>query len=362
MSLLSNEEAEYLRKTLKEFFITSDPFDNNSIKEMINFCKICVQNSNYVDQYNLLHIAKFVLLKRDNKCGYNGLRFNNNSCYIDSLLVVLLITPTTFVNDNIFFSEVEKNVDHFSVCGSISNKENKRKMVKMIQKEMRDLAIDMRYNIEVNKCTAMRDMIRNCTGNDIYKEGSTADPAELLNTIFTIFNINTMSEIETVYYTNGDSDVYVGRNVINKPPVIQVNTVIDGYNLYRAISNPEQDMIEGKKFFTHGGNNYRYIKKNISYPAVNFIVFHINRKIYDEKTSKLVYNNVLINIPNGFLHRNENIYLYAIIEFIPKYSHYIAYYRCDNRWLRYDDMENQVVETDIPESARRNCVLVFYKS
>ena len=217
MTILSN----ILVLMLCDFCHTNEPF------------KTFLNNSRYI--YTLTRIYPYIFTK----CNIKGLKWISNSCYLDSVLIALLSSDSTFVKDNILEKQLTENTGRLLTCG---------------KDKLRDLQIRTKIQTEINRifktirdsdnkeplyCTNLRKIFKSCENKYTFHTDNMEDPIDLLEYLCDIFGISfttSFNELPTIYPVIDYPDFLVytfDRNRHRKHPFTPTETVSNkGVKLY----------------------------------------------------------------------------------------------------------------------------------
>ena len=291
------------------------------------------------------------LLTRD--CRNINIKWENNSCYIDSLLVALFYRKDKIIED-IFFKE---NINDYN-----------NPKLKILGDLIRNELINIYKNVlSYNTCSALRILLdkyyrlliktnpskRIIDKNDnwINKQMDIYDLFRLLQIIFNIKeNTLKIKEGSNLIYTSLNNQIpidYLYKDEKQRK-TLKISSIYPSYELKYKLSKDDKykDEKTGKKLSIY--------KKKIKILKYYKLFINIYRNIGDIKLeTKIIPCNSLKLKENNF-----NLYLTSIIIHYGSFGggHYICLFKCeaDNKWYEYDDMNgikyigtlNQIIKND----------------
>lgn len=180
MTILSN----ILVLMLCDFCHTNKPF------------KTFLNNSRYI--YTLTRIHPYIFTK----CNIKGLKWVDNSCYLDSVLIALLSIDSTFVKNNIIDKGLTENTGKLLSCSK--DKEKDLQIRTKIQKEINRIFITIRdtENKVPLYCTNLRKIFKSCENKYTFHTDNMEDPVDFLEYLCDIFGITfttSFNELPTTY-------------------------------------------------------------------------------------------------------------------------------------------------------------------
>ena len=283
-------------------------------------------------------IGKTILkLEKDDNSRNINIKWENNSCYIDSLLIALFHRRDS-ITDEIFF---KSSINDYN--------EPKLKILgEMIKTELKNI---YKKISEINDCSEIRKLInkyykilikrypeKKIIGRNENWINSQLDIYDLFNLIRIILNIKEdtlkIKEGSNILYTNLSNQIPIDfiYNENNKKTSLKINSIYPSYSI-------KYKLTKENKYKDEKGKLQSYYIKKVEILKGNKLFINIYRNLGDTK------NNIKI-IPCNSIQLKENdfkLYLTSIIIHYGtsvKYGHYICLYKnkFDNKWYEYDDL------------------------
>ena len=318
--------------------------------------------------YNLLR--KHVDVKK-----LRVLTWNDNSCYIDSVLFALFTFPCEFINKKILLNRINHSPSLSTTDENIRN---------ILQKYIIKLVISIRHTHDISDCSKFRKILSFCTlrGKPDFGQTDQQEAGEFLVYLFTVFNINNLAKNRTITYVTNNLSKNVTKNELQKSsisfdrkasPII----FIDSFLLKNKIQKNNQIFYFLKQFSDSGNlgknNMVKYkgklFKRRFSYVTYidsPYIVFWAQRA--DPVTNSKI-TTVITPTQKITLQKGRVLYLNSIILHIGSINtgHYITYFKYENKWYCYDDLKSKLVYIgnyfkmiNINPCPKTNGVLYFY--
>jgi len=320
------------------------------------------------------------LYSRPNCDQIQGLQHQNNSCYIDSVLMAFFITPTTFTT-NLLSMDLGRKGNRLSDpdprCGNSWDKDLENR--KAVQGELRSIVLSLRgKGPHVKTCEKLRDALRNCPHPENFWDDKMKSASEFLLYLLSLFPVDKVAcEMQMVYGTN---------NLLTKSiPIVEPREIESG--IVRNISF--RDLIEQKETTTtkdyisiysitdmtvmdppwNQGYNYK-IDYNVL-KSSPYIIFVIERLYAERGVNGGLENQKFIDVPvtpskNIILENDKKFHLTALVLY--QNMHYTCVFVCDGQWYYYDDMRPDNITKigtyddmlKVSPSPITNATLVFY--
>jgi hypothetical protein len=346
-------------------------------------------------------------------------KYNNNSCWMDSVLFALFAFPTDFVRHYI----LDRNVQ--DIRGELKSKIIEGKHVYTdeqlsviipyigkIQQILRnisrngnnqrlnsigpdDISIDPRNPSSVSyHLESLRNVLRKS-----YKEGLFAqmnakreykemDVEEFVSTLFDVFNINNITKNETQTYSSTlrkGIEPYPSPKTDTQPPIYKIEqTILDElsrptkiFNLSRGFhtvldkdnyakgnqSEPVfniRDTIDNFQIVPSTNNNFMILQiPRFDYDLINAEPVKITQKIFPPLQVKINDENPELKLNQIIVHIGKDIIS----------GHYVTYFKCNHNWYLYNDTEGisfvgthkQLLDHD-NKTVLKNAYLLFYSN
>lgn len=252
-----------------------------------------------------------------------GLSWTGNSCYLDSVLICLLLNENPIITKEI----LEKEITQDTKCTDdpVTNKEIKRK----IQAALRDLAASFRGKRHINNCTDFRALLRSCPAEQKFHLTGTQDADEFLKYLLRIFPLSVATQQKTSWKKNGNHwDLSHNYSMPVDAVVVAELEVLD----------PDRDLTQCLKVqnqFTHTEKvkteieHTEYKTEIVIYSPL--LIFSANR-LQEDNT----INFTLVTAPEKFLNNGKLLNLIGIVVY--RSMHYTAYVTYKGVWWYYNDL------------------------
>jgi hypothetical protein len=346
--------------------ICEDNYTNikNLSKKLENFLlEICT----FIIEHNKKYVDKAILINKifTNKNKYintqnmpiatispnitelNLLSWTGNSCYLDSVLISLLLVPNKFI-DNFILSNLFGTTKNWTFCKtktknkSLSIEDNLNKIGE-IQDELRSLVNDFRQRqITRPVCTKLRSLFKNCNNTTIsfYWLQNEEDSIEFLNYILSMFIEEDISiQEKTVNILNDDYSFFRNEEKIREKGGIVINIkpeyiTSEDLDLYLSQFLIEEIQVEVRGEIAQTIIKKQIIKETIYSP---YIIFTINRKTLSGAVNSKKF------IPNEHIKLKENINNLSLHSVVVYNSHhYTCYFLYNTIWYYYNDLDHQL--------------------
>jgi hypothetical protein len=296
------------------------------------------------------------------KIAIKGLKYDNNSCYMDSVLVSLFMFPSKTIRNQI----LNKNISKFSKmkylwtrCSDKIDVDINRR--KNIQKEINRLIKNFRlYNNNSDTVTYLRKLFSLCRGTQPFHLTGTQDAGEFLLYLFGIFQVNTSITKRITYGRNSTNTSWTKVSEIidrKSSPVIDITAIEllnihPNFNITKLIKKTEISVLDKNNYWTPvKGSSYKYKKEVAKFITSPIVIFKIDRSYgtpifnHEKKFSRMetieIWKNV--SIPEKFTLKDVILKLKSIVIHTGG-AHYIALIKDKrNIWYHYNDIENGVI-------------------
>lgn len=270
--------------------------------DRFNFAINCLKNEKCVDVYKIQAI--YILIENGVYTKINPcLRNENNSCYINSLLVALFAMPYEFITKNILLNNHDKSL--------------------MIT--LQTIVLSMRiFENSINTSDQLRKELSKYKPFIGYLKGETEDVYEFFSNLFTHFKVYTQA-IEHKYKPNKVIEITETESI----PSVLVN--LEVFMKYKIFNLCDFDF-ELENFTLEDTTNIVKITKfnNPKFLALN--ILHARTLNFTTKV-----------IPSERLKTYPNLRLMSIILYNRLICHYTCVYRVIDDWYEYDDLRGTPV-------------------
>lgn len=279
-------------------------------------------------------------LLNDN-CNNIYIKWSNNSCYIDSLLVAFFNKKNKIIEELLLKSEINDYGHKKLKTIGLKIREELIKIYKIISNQLilktKYTCNDLRLLLEhyYNYLIKIKPIIIEKNDNWIYSQLDVYDFFELL---LTIFKVNE----KTLKIQDGDNIIYsnlkslINNDFIYKKKELKIKDIYPKHIQKYKLDN-------NNKYIDSKGIKRTYYTKKYEILKGNIIFISIYRNI-----GEIIKNDIRI-IPCKLLKFSENtfnLYLSAIIIHYGESTnngHYITLFTCNNIWYEYNDMEKNII-------------------
>ena len=257
------------------------------------------------DQYNFKNISQFVshITKQQQKkliCNVPSLK--NNSCYIDTVIVAMLLVPNVFTSSFILGKKLQLRT-HTDATMILTNTRDDLHNRKEIQRELVKIARSMRVPVDnKNKRSMNMDVLRilmsRCSTTFDFDNNEQGDACEFLLAISSMFDLDNVNERRV--------DIFATNNVLddNKNTLTLTSTRTEkcGF-VVRIVDWDDNEHHSMKKFLfasddsgalddplivrtTNGKNEYYRVLTETMVVPRHCVVFHVDRTLASETVNR----------------------------------------------------------------------------
>ena len=246
-----------------------------------------------------------------------------NSCYMDSVLVALLLVPNSFVNTHILYTDLFLRAKDNIVCGETATEDLDFRIE--IQEALVDLAESLRGRKEIGSCIELKKLFMRCKYLMKFSTYEQHDSSEFLTSLLELFNTDASMCIEsrTFNANNYNLSSYTKRVEFPYHSIIYnikagksiQNPIIDRSDMSLKVNDVELDTITTLETFIVRGD---------------YLIFQVDRADYTG-----VVRRDKVETPDIYI-GNNRLRLTAVV--IHTTRHYVAYIKINNDWYFYDDL------------------------
>jgi hypothetical protein len=280
---------------------------------------------------------------------FKGLKYSNNSCYIDSVLVSLFAPDNNGdVLKNLLLCNIQEDNRHNVCCSNLDISKNIRTL---IQKELSNiyLTLNNSKNYNVENVDKLRQLFKYCGHSENYGNTGMKDPAEFISYIFDLFNISCIKSQNVYGVSNSNKLKLLDKSIDNNGSIVITHILNSEISLEKLITQNEYNSIN----FNRDNNNFIGTFTIIEVVKSPFIIFHIQRT-----TLSKYFNTNKVKTPNHFSLNKIKYNLSAVIVF--NSNHYTAFLKKGGEWYYYDDMSEMLVKHYDNFQIESRGVLYFY--
>ena len=302
----------------------------------------------------------------------NGLLWDKNSCYMDSVLFSLLYQNTPFVKDRLLKPIAIHRQENNSIVYN-KNNDNMPQLLKNVY-----LIINTGEK-SISNTHIFRNKLKNYTQlNGVtfpkFYQNDTQDASEFLKFIFSeltkndkikIHPVNCMIKLEQKLYTNEtDNSLFNLKmsNDTNRKKIYEENILKKDIPIYDILPNTSPFIvpkygIKGTDIQTildfgeyidnnhvnvnHKGQNFKRVVYRTSLLKTPYLIITLPRMTMTEPTFDIIKKKQKIT-PNQYIKISDcKLYLNSIIVHIGNENkgHYICFFHYNNKWYLYDDIQ-----------------------
>jgi len=258
-----------------------------------------------------------------------GLKWVNNSCYIDSVLLPFVVVPPirkalkkpTKNENSEYVRGVLINIFNYMISANTTT-------LNLSSKNEHDVEL-VQEDIRLHGCTLLRKYIREVGHGARYSGSHMNDASEFLTYLFDLLNIEGCTLKNSTYFSK-NKRVWkrTSEQVIKTSPIINVmlsEAVSDGVRDTNGIPISEFLCTEVIDEIKYKDFSYKLVSSEVS--NSDFLIFNVIRLNGDRFLETRV-------IPTQTL-RKFNMSLVAVVVF--QRHHYTTYISVHNEWYFYDD-------------------------
>ena len=280
--------------------------------DYISFIKKLYPYYANLNKYKLNELKKIY----EFNCNKIKLNYNNNSCYIDSVLVALFNSKSPIITKIILNSPLIKYDKKLDIIG-----EN-------IRRAMKSLYNKITLGIDVNNCSQLRKLLKQ------YYDRYKIKIDENYHDIEWIDSQNDFSELLIFLQLIFDFPLNVKYKLNNRIE----NRIFFDINNYIDISNTDITYI--KDYYPKYTNEFELEdgtirKEKIEILSAPLLFIQINRIFDFEKKDTQIIPTLKIKLKENYLYLNSIIIHYG---YDMNSGHYICLYECKGIWYEFDDI------------------------
>jgi ubiquitin C-terminal hydrolase len=255
-----------------------------------------------------------------------GFSWIGNSCYIDSVLMCLLLNKNKIISQHILKKKIELSETGSTICNEdpMENFKIKNEIQKMLVK----ITLSIRGKNDIKNCSNFRKLLKNCSNENLFHLEGIQDAADFLNYILGIFPIDVATE-ESITTENSPGFEESVRQT-SRPHSVIIPAFLNVMDKNKDISQfliEEDTQTFERKDNKHSIEVTRQTKKMYTSPL---IIFNINRKLDDTILhTKVIAPPIILS----------NLNLIGIVVHLG--IHYTSYVIYKKNWYYYDDTKEE---------------------
>ena len=322
-------------------------FDFSKIKELHECLmeQYFKNNKNYSDLFSPLNDAVIPLptMERSPEMEAIGKQYmwQQNSCYIDSLLTILLYGNSSWWRNKIFYTDINNTeYNPKAICSTkstIDKAEEVKVIAKLIQEQLiEDFEQQFERTDQPLQCTKIMELLSTCVTE--MKEGSRwnfSNPATIYNALANLFPSMIIRNVPTIVYSHGSfSGLYYKNRIMYEmwDYMDYANTIEESGGLERV----EWDKIDSPTLIFSNGNQITRMNS-----TENEYILSRNKKTIKIYKKARAFGEYII-------HNKYRLVGVIVLLGARLYSeggtHYICYFRIKNDWYKYDDTQPESIQ------------------
>jgi len=293
------------------------------------------------------------------------LSWTQDSCFLDSVIMCLLLQPKNFIKKNMLQVSLEKR-NKMLICGKNSSEDliNRKK----VQEKFIELCDSINGLQNVYNCSEFRSSLVNCPNEEEFYFSGMRDAQEFLEYLFSIFPVDIIKWKSVTYgKKSSSSDIWkkTSENV-NKMSPLWVITAEKLTSLKNDKTHNIEDLIHcscENKLDTSFDKGYDLMKQESYIIDTTFLVIGVQHM---SMNNRFVVRSI---IPTEYitLRSNRILTLCGIVVWIN--SHYTAYVKFDNTFYHYNDAGptlrkigdyDMLINSNITPNPKTHGTLYFY--
>lgn len=283
-----------------------------------------------------------------NNCkNIGGLNNVHNSCYIDSVLQALFVSPNLFT-EGLLKGDISSDSRN-KICRNDRTESIRARVA--IQKELVNISdtIIGATSQKVKDVSKLRSLIRKCPVNQEFHGHGQHDSGEFLTYLLDFFPISSTATTRVVTWGTNSTDEVVSMTNRSKPSVVvddkaSVVITVDPFTLMSQDTEVDithyltehNDSVLDSPFILDGASYTRRIS-NKSMVESPIVIININRR--DPMNSGNVIQSKIIPTETIELVGGQKFTFSAVVLY--QDHHYVCYYKCDDMWYLYNDLSNR---------------------
>jgi len=281
---------------------------------------------------------------------FNALSYSGNSCYLDSTLLSLLLSPNPVITKYIFKKTSKR------MCDDSLSPEDNQKYIKEIKKELINISDFFHTENETKNCDRLRQTFQKCKGSQPFHRSITQDAGEFLMYIFKLFGMNDICT-ETIYnYGSNKYDTdhlqFVSKRKEKTSPIIQIVESLlikldqnRTYSITEFIKQIDVTFFDKKNVWKPDNEGLytkktSIIKRNINIP---FAVFYVKRLVLEDD-ERVFYKTRFFPTETLFTLNYSQLHLSSIVIHHEDFAHYTSVIKYDGIWYYYNDISSKLIK------------------
>jgi hypothetical protein len=299
-----------------------------------------IENKYHERALKMYEFLKNTIVTED-PCSFHGLKWEDDSCYMDSVLMCLVAVPDSFIDNFLNSNKVQKS----SFCKK--SKEDNMEIITKIKKEILSIQKFIRDGKgDREKCTILRKIFSKCDSLQEFKNGY-QDAGEFLTMLFGVFDELDVCVRKDEKYHTDKLDIPIEQLSSENASFeskTRHNTTINQYVENYIITHEESaPFFHISDFLTKTdvrigtiyGDSFRsvLIEKIVSAP---YLVFNIQRRGEKGVSNKTIIPDEIIYTDDGTMLEFTGVVVYNS-------RHYTCFFSCRKIWYKFNDIKKDLI-------------------
>jgi len=280
-------------------------------------------------------------LQKDKRivCKSSFMSWENNSCYLDSLIIALFNKKDRFIEKYLLDANInDYGNDKLKELGNRIKEELKRIYMTIIGTDRNDKYTCVNFRKLLNNyyliLKSIMPKIKLIGSNDNWVS-SQLDVFELLEFLFMIFDIKNTTKISDAnnppIYTNFVNMIPIDF-ILDERKEVKISDIYPSYETMFQLSDKNA-------YIDKYGRKHNYYTKRTEILKADKLLIRVSRNIGSMKLkTRIIPCSSLKFKEGGKLYLNSLIIHYGSNQG----GHYICLFKCNNKWYEYDDLNSKI--------------------
>ena len=299
-----------------------------------------------------------------------ALKYEENSCYLDSALFAFFAGPKDFIN-KMLTEDIEKNIDNMIPMVCNRKREEDVKSRKLVQQELLKISKSiMRTGENVEYSTALRKSFETCPDSEKYHEGVPADSGEFMSYLLNMLSFEYSAIRIQRYGTNKlgiDLEKVIEEKNDPENPLYEFNTMeflppihVISSDIIQSVGKSEVSISEllvhimdrpvsDGLFYPEDsegriGMGYKRLIEIRTIEYTTYLIVSL-RRVASYTNRKIIKNRV---IPNLYIELGDQTFSLSAAVMHTGGCHYVAIAKYNDVWWYYDDQDYKYNKKLVP--------------